>query len=207
MKQVSLKLVGIMSCLLILATLPVLAQNAINKKPLQDFAAELNSKLDSKEVDLDKPFSVTLEGYLTKEGRFDFKRSKFIKAEGDKEMIGIAKNAIQAMGDSQILSYLQPLGVEKIVVTLAQDEKDVSFIIICEQPTVEKARVVSSGLSAIFAIAKMSVKESEAKTLLNYTNVSVQDKNCIIKFAMPKSEAHRLLQNELQKAKEKSYSS
>lgn len=213
MKQFSQKLIGILSCLLVLATLSIFGQNdkeefnqRFNKKPLQDFAANLNAKLDKGEVDLDKPFSVTLEGYLTKEGRFDVKRSKFTKSEGDEKMVQVAKEAIGAVGDTGLFSYLVALGVEKFKVVFFQNDTNVSAVITCEQISVERARVISSGLSGLFAIAKFNIQDETGKTLLNNVKTKVEDRNCLINFTLPKSEAHRLLKNELQKAKEKSYS-
>ena len=215
MKRVSLKLIGIMSCLMILATLSIFGQEAqkkefqtFNKKPLQDFALNLNQKLDSKEVDLDKPFSITLEGYLTKEGRFDVKRSKFTKSEGDEKMIAIGKMAIEAISDSFLFSYLRELGVEKVKVDLFQNDKNASLIIKSEMATSEKAKTISSGFNSLLRLATSNVKEDkDVKTLLEATSVNSQDNNFILNFALPKEEAHRLLKVELQKLKEKSYSS
>src|SRR5690349_9962881 len=116
----------VLSCLLLLATLPAFAQGSINKKPLQDFAANLDSKLDKDKIDLTKPFSVTLEGYLTEDGRFDPKRSKFTKVEGDPRIVEVGKDAIIALGDSGMLGYLRNLGVEKIRLDLSQNENNVS---------------------------------------------------------------------------------
>ena len=191
---------------MILATLPTFAQNEINKKPLQDSADNLNQKLEKGEVDLTKPFSVTLEGYLTKEGKFDIKRSRFTKSEGDRQMVEVVKQAIEAVSDSGMLSYLQQFGIEKVIVNISQDDKNVAAVITSELPTVAKAKTIVSGFNVFFQMAKINVKEETEKTLLNAAKVSSQDKNFIINFAMPKEEVHQLLKNELQKAKEKSYS-
>lgn len=208
MRKVSLKLFGILSCLMILATLSIFGQDSrINKKPLQDSVDVLNQKIEKGEVDLTKPFSVTLEGYLTKEGKFDVKRSKFTKSEGDRQMVEVVKQAIEAVSDSGMFSYLQTLGAEKIILNFSQDEKNVSAIITIEQISMERARTISSGLYALLAIVKINTKEDvEVQTILNAAKVSSQNKNCTINFAMPKEDAHQLLKNELQKATEKSYS-
>lgn len=198
---------------MILATLSIFGQTdkddfnqKFNKRPLQDFADGLNVQLDSGKVDLDKPFSITVDGYLTKDGRLDIKRTRFTKSEGDLQMVEIAKQAVEAVSDSNILSYLQQLGVEKVKIVFSQNESEVQASIVSEMPTEEKARTISSGLSGLFAIAKFSVKGETEKTLLNAVMIQPQNKNCTINFAMPKEEAHRILKNELQKRKEKSYS-
>jgi hypothetical protein len=204
-RQLSKSLV--LSCLIFLATLPALAQNEINKKPLQDFAANLNNKLDKGEVELDKPFSVTLEGYLTKDGKFDAKRSKFTKAEGNIEMVKAAKDAIEAVGNSGILVYLFDLGVEKITVNFLQNETSVLATFSSELANENKAKTIAGGFSGLMVLAKRNVKEGEVKTLQDAINFSSEGKMFLINFAMPKAEAQRLLKNELQKVKEKSYSS
>lgn len=200
-----------MSCLIILATLSIFGQKEFspktNKKPLQDFVINLNQKLDSKEVDLDKPFSVTLEGYLTKEGRFDTQRSKFTKLEGDEKMIAIAKNAIEVISDSQMFVYLRDLGMEKVTLVLSQDDKQISFSFNSELPTPEKAKTISSGFNTLIHLAQLNTKDDiEVQTLLKAMAVRSEGNNFILNMALPKSEAHRLLKNELQKQKEKRYS-
>lgn len=217
MKHFSLKLIGVMSCLLVLATLSIFGQgdnvnNRFNRKPLQDFADNLNQKLDKGDVDLDKPFSVTLEGYLAKEGRFDLskfdlKRTKFTKSEGDEKIVAVAKDAIVAVSDSELLTYLRDLGVEKFKVVFLQNENDISVVMSSEMLNESKARTLASGFNILINGAKMNVKETEVKAMLNATKFSTQTNNFIINFTMPKTEAHQLLKNELQKSKQKSYSS
>jgi hypothetical protein len=209
-KTVSVKILIIMSCLTILATLSIFGQNEFNpkfnKKPLQDFAVNLNQKLDSKEVDLDKPFSVTLDGYLTKEGKIDVKRSRFTKSEGDEKIIAVAKKAIEAVNDTGFFSYLSDLQIEKVKMVFSQDENNVVAILTSEMLDKNRARTVASAFKVLFTIAKMKVKEEEIKILLGAATSQSNDNNFILNFLLPKSEAHRLLKNELQKQKEKRYS-
>lgn len=206
MKKLNFKFLLILSCLILTATQLVFGQNEFNKRPFQDFAASLNNKIDNKEVDLDKPFSVTLEGYLTKEGTFDAKRSKFTKAEGDEKMVAVAKDGIEALSDSRMLYYLSDLEIEQIIVNVVQNETNFLLTFNLKLPTAEKAKVISSGLSAMLAAARIRVSEETEKVLLNSAIIQPEDKNCLIRFALPKEEAHTLLKNELQKVKEKSYS-
>ncbi len=189
---------------MILATLSIFGQTdkddfnqKFNKRPLQDFADGLNVQLDSGKVDLDKPFSITVDGYLTKDGRLDIKRTRFTKSEGDRQMVEIAKQAIEAVSDSNILLYLQQLGVEKVKINFSQNEKDVLATIFCELPTMERARVIVNAFNAFFAIAKQNVKEPEVKALLNATNVTAENNNFILNVTLPKVEAHRLLKQKL----------
>lgn len=207
MKRFNKNLLGILSCLMFLATLPVFAQTSLNRKPLKDFAANLTSKVDKSEVDLTKPFSITLEAYLTTEGKFDREKSKFTKSEGDEDIVEAAKSAIEAVGDSGIFAYLQQLGVEKAIINFSQNEKEVLSIINSEAPTAEKAKTFASGFNGLLMLAKMNTKEDiDVQTLLNATKISVEGKNFILNLTLPKEEAHKLLNQKLQKEKEKSYS-
>lgn len=206
MKKLNFKFLLILSCLILTATQLVFAQNEFNKKPLQDFADNLSRKVEIKEVDLDKPFSVTLEGYLTKEGKLDGKRSKFTKAEGDEKMINIARTGIEAVNDSGLLAYLSGLGVEKIKIVLSQDDKNVSTVIKSELATEAKAKTIASGFNGLLKIASMNEKDEETKFLLNATNCSVESNNFSLNITLPKEEVQRMIKNKLQKAKEKSYS-
>lgn len=188
---------------MILATLPTFAQErdfnqTLNKRPLQDFADSVIQQLDKKTLDLNKTFSVTLEGYLTKEGKLDANRSKFTKSEGDMQMVEIGKYAIEAVSDSNLFSYLQALGIEKVIVNFSQDDKNVLVKLISDVKTAEKAKTIASGFNMLIRLAKINEKEDkEVTTLLNATNIETQDKNCIINFTIPKSEAHKFLKQRL----------
>jgi hypothetical protein len=199
-----------------MATLPVFAQKSeqqkseefnsrLNKKPLQDFAKSLTEKVEKSEVDISKSFSVTLESVLTKDGNFDPKQSRFTKSEGDAKMIVVAKEAIESLGYTNIFVYFAEMGVKKLKINFAQDEKEISFIVDSELPIPERVRTISSAFNGLLSIAKMNVKEEEVKFLLNNSRVMPQDKNFIFSMVLPKEMAHQLLKIELQKVTQKSY--
>ena len=181
--------------------------NTFNKKPLQDFADGVIAKVDEKDpktkVDLKQTFTVVLDGVLTKEGKFDAKKTRFVKGDGQPEMVNVAKDAIEAIGDSSIFSYLQGLGVERINLTLIQDDKQISAIINSNLPNESKARTVSSGFNGLMAIAKINVKEPEVQDLMKALKFQPQGKSFIINFAMPKDQAHKIIDQKLQEARQK----
>jgi hypothetical protein len=179
-----------------------------NKKPLQDFADGVLAKLESEKpedkVDLKQSFTVVLDGTLTKEGKFDAKQTRFVKGEGNEQMVNVAKSAIEAMGDSTIFSYLQTLGVDKVSITLVQDDKQISAIIKSSQPTPEKAKTISSGFNGLIAIANMNTKDDkEVQALLKATKFTAEGKSFVINFTMPKEDAHKLIDQKLQEARQK----
>lgn len=184
--------------------------NAFNKKPLQDFADGVIAKIDSPKpedkIDLKQPFTVVLNGTLTKEGKFDPdpKKTGFVKGEGNEKMVNVVKSAIEAMGDSAIFGYLQRLGVDKVNITLVQDDKQISAVITSALPSNESARTIYSGFNGLIVLANMNTKDDkEVQALLKATQFKADGKNFIINFAMPKEDAHKMIDQKLQEARQK----
>jgi hypothetical protein len=185
-----------------LSSLPV-AEEIINKKPLQDFGNDVLDKVAAKEVDLTKNFAVVMQGAITKEGKFDPKKSAYLTSAGDEEMINIAKSAIGAIGDSGLLTYLQSLGVENIRFELVQNDKEIYAVITSDQKTDSRAKTVSSGLNNAISIGKMTVKEDDTLALLNAAKVESQGKNFVLNFKLEKPAAQELINRQLKKAEAK----
>lgn len=185
-----------------ISSLPV-AEDIINKKPLQDFSIGVLEKVSKQEVDLTKPFSVVMFGTITKEGKFDRNKSAYLKSGGDPAMVNVAKSAIEAVGDSGLLTYLKNQGVDTIKFELVQDDKQIYAIITSTHPSKEKASSVSSALNFAIEIGKKTVKEEDTLTLLNAATVESKDKNFILNFNMEKPIAHEMIKRQLQKAEEK----
>ncbi len=176
-----------------------------NKKPLQDFADGVIAKADDPKtkVDLKQSFKVVLDGVLTQDGKFDEKKTKFTKNEGQEQMVFVAKDAIQALGDSNLFIYLRNLGVEKVNITLVQDDKQISAIIRSDQPNEQRARTISSGFNGLIVGAKLTVKEEDIKMLLNASKVTAEGKSFILNFTIPKDEAHKIIEQKLEEARQK----
>ncbi len=184
-------------------------EKKFNNQPLKDFAEDVIAKVDSKDpktkVDLTQPFKVVLDGTLTADGKFDAKKTKFVVNKGEDQigMILVAKDAIEKLGESGLLSYLKDLGADKVNITLVQDDKQIFAVIRSDQPNDSKARTISSGFNFLIGGAKTRVKEEDVKMLLNAVNFKAEGKSFIINFAMPKDEAHKLIDQKLQEARQK----
>lgn len=185
-----------------LKSMPV-AEKIINKKPLQDFGETVLDKVAAKTVDLNKPFMVVMQGTITKEGKFDPNKSGYTKQDGDPEMINVAKDAIEAIGDSGILTYLSSLEVENVSFTLVQDDKQIYAIITSDQKTENQAKKISSGLNFFISTGKMTVKEEDTLALLNASKVESQGKNFVLNFKLDKPIAQELIKRQLEKAQAK----
>jgi hypothetical protein len=184
----------------------------INKKPLEDFAEAVLAKtaVENKEkIDLTKPFMVVMDGVISKDGKFVREKSKYVKSAGDQEMIDVAKEAIEAIGNSGLLGYLRNLDVEKINFTLIQDDKQIYAIIASDQKTPERANTLTSGfnglLKSAFLLDSTGMKKlgDDEKVLLNSAKTSSKDKQFILNFAMPKKDAHDMINRNLEKEAKK----
>lgn len=193
-----------------LAAFPVFAQETndgkINRQPMRDLGEYIKNKVESGEVDFDKPFKVVLEGVLTKDGKFDREKSKFILAEGDEAMVNVAKNAIEAIGDSGVFTYLRNMGAEQIKLTVAQDGETFSATVESEQKDENRANTMASGLNVMIQALKLLEREKiqkldeNAKILINgFLSPKADGKNVILNFALPKQTFKEMILRELKK--------
>ena len=185
-----------------LQTLPV-AEEIINKKPLQDFGNVVLDKVAKKEVDLNKEFSITMVGTITDEGKLDPKKSAFVKSSGDQAMVDVAKLAIEAIGNSGLLTYLKRLDVNQIKFDLVQNDQGISVVIVSDQKSKNSAEKVTSGLNTAISLGKMTVKEEDTLALLNAAKVESKEKSFILNFNLEKAIAQQLIKRQLEKAEAK----
>jgi len=181
----------------------------INKKPFEDLGDSLIDKISKKEIDLNKPFSVVLEGTLNADGKFDDKKSRFGKSEGDQQMIDVAKDTLQAVGDSGILRYLKNSGIDKVTIKLIQDDKQIYAIIVSDQKTPEKAGTTASGFNTLLSGVKMLDQngfkklDENSKTLINNSKITSEGKNFVLNFAIPKPLGQDLINRSLKERADK----
>ena len=186
----------------------------INKIPLKKLASDFKAKVEKKEVDLTQNFTVVADGVLTKEGTLDVTidkktkqpKSRILKSEGNAQMIEVAKQAIEAIGDSGWLGYLRAQGIEKINFTVVQDNDNLQVIITSDLATPERANTVSSGIGGVISAAllldKNGIKKlgedekvllSNAKTAVNPANT----KQFVLNFVLPKATAQEMITRKL----------
>lgn len=190
---------------LLLAAFPVFAQEketfTIDRKPLEDFVATVRQKIEKKETNFDAPFEVEFESALTDDGKFDAKKSKFTRTEGDAQMVELAKTAIQALGDSGFFYNLKSsIEIEKnFSFSLKQDDDSFSSVLKWELATKEKAEMRATSLRTMLnmflALDKNAVKKlgDNTRTILNNLTVNNKKKNAIMIFSMPKADFHEMI--------------
>jgi hypothetical protein len=184
----------------------------INKKVMMDFGNNVKAKLDKREVDINKPFKVVIEGVLTKEGKLDTSidkktkkpKSGFTLSEGDPQMVEVAREALEAVGDSGWLGYLRNLGAEKVKITFEQDQDKIIAIVESEQKTPEKAASIASGLKLLISTTRQIGKLGEDETiLLNGAQPPTSNGNFfILNFELPKEKVREIIDRNMKKAAE-----
>lgn len=181
----------------------------INKKPINDLAQYLLAKVERDKTDLSQPFKVVLEGTLIKKTGNDFdivvlenNKSKWIglttEESGDPKMVEIAKNAVLAISDSGFLGHFYNLEIKDLKITFYQNADKFVVNLESEMETIERARTVASGLSALSQIAKMTVKSEDEKFLLNgFQTPSTKEKVLLLNFELPKNTVHEIINRNL----------
>lgn len=179
----------------------------INKKPLQDFADDVVVKWEKKEIDLNQQFKVKFVGRIKDDGRIDAKKSRFDETadQGDEQMIFLAKDAIQAVGDSGWLTYLRNLGAKEITITLVQNETDIIARVESKMKDEAEAKTMASGMNTLISTTRKYVKLGEDETkLLKAAQTPTYSKNIfILDLKMPKPEAQEMINRKLSEAQAK----
>ncbi|HEV7701183.1 MAG TPA: hypothetical protein VGO43_13210 [Pyrinomonadaceae bacterium] len=173
----------------------------INKKPLADFADDVSTQWEAKQIDLNQDFTVTLNAFITDDGRLDIKKSKFdvSKESGDKKMINVGKAALQALGESGYLTFLKSAGVDQITAVLIQDDTNITVQIMSVQKTQERAQSIASNVGAAILIGKTVTKNpSDERTLLDGAQSTTDGKKTfVLNFQMPKPVAQDMINRAL----------
>ena len=181
----------------------------INKKPFEDLGDAVNEKLAKNEVDLNQPFLVVMDGTITPDGKLDRKKSRFIRSDGDQKMVDVAKQAIEAVGDSGFLGYLKNQGVDRVNFQMGQDDKQFMVIIVSDQKNPNKANTTASGFNTLLqgltladqtGISKL---DERSKFLISNAKVTSNGNNFVFNFVIPKPDGHKLIQDSLRERAEK----
>lgn len=181
-----------------------------NKKPLEDFGAKYSAAILNKEVNINAPFEIEIKAKLDKNGkliRLD-KNGKqvplevIVKEGSDPKMVEVAKEAISAFSDSQLLSTLYDAGVQNVTITFAQNQDNLMAIIKSEAPTENRANSIYSLVNT--ALQTFKLKEgSDEEALMKKAQFKTEGKNYIINFLIPNDEKTQMIEKNLKSLQEK----
>lgn len=176
----------------------------INKRPIVDLGNMVNEMLARNEVDLQTEFIGNAKGKLTKEGRIDPKTLKLQIESPDPDMQRIVQEGILAIDAAGYLQYLNLLSGHDFDLVLKQDADTISAVIQSEMESERRADSTRRSLDLALAAAKVAKSGANADqndkddlVLLENAKVESNGKKVIIRFAVPKSIVHPMIQRKL----------
>ncbi|HEX9961217.1 MAG TPA: hypothetical protein VGB00_09815 [Pyrinomonadaceae bacterium] len=183
-----------------------------NRKPLEDFGKKYGDQILKNEVDINAPFEITVEAKLDENGKLfesDKKGKRLplvvkIKEGSDPKMAEVAKEAISAFSDSQLLRPLYDAGVRGVTITFSQNQSNLMAIIQSDAGTPSKAGTIQSLVNLAKKGALMTMKpESDELKLISKAETATQGKVFILNFLIPNEEKAPMIKKNLEKLQEK----
>lgn len=170
---------------------------SIDQTPLFDFLDKVLDRVEKKEVDPEADFLLEIEGELTKEDKFDPQKTRFVRAEGDEQMIALAENAFEAVNDSGAFFYFSLIKMRKVKMVFAQSGDQIFATASSEMASNQNARTTANVLDLLLISSEARAKDVYAQFLLKSTRVLAEDKNVIIKTAVEKSAGQEIIKRKL----------
>ncbi|MDQ3800562.1 MAG: hypothetical protein M3384_14020 [Acidobacteriota bacterium] len=176
-------------------------QKIFNKKPLEEFAARYGEAILNNQVDINAPFTIEVRAKLDEYGKL-VKPTMSVKPGSDEKMTEVAKEAILAFGDSQLLQKLYDVGGRNVKITFSQDADNLQAIIVSETESIQRAETISSLINVYLKNAGLKEGSDEA-ILMDKAKPASDGKNVIINFLIPNEEKASMIKKNLEKHQEK----
>jgi hypothetical protein len=177
------------------------AEGEINKAPFQALAAYAKDLRDAKKLDFDKPFEVSIESSLDKDGKLV--KPVVARKSGDETLVDLGKELISAMNDSGVLFYLKEINKDKpgakVIFTIKQDGTDVSAIVETETNSPESANKLARGFGLMLIAGAASRKGHDEELLMKNTKVSAEGNKLSFKLAMQHQEVEDIVARGMEK--------
>jgi hypothetical protein len=180
-----------------------------NRKPFEDAADVINEQRANNQIDLTKNFEVVVDGLIKPDGKFDPKMTKFVKSVGDEKMVEAARAMIIAMGDSGFFKQLKENGIDRVNITLAQNDNEIYAILLSDLKTPEKAATAASGLNSLLQWAILfdnngtKKLDENSKILVTNSTITAEAKTFKLNFKLPKLDGQAFIIQALEKRAEK----
>lgn len=179
----------------------------INRLPLRDLAKNAGEKVAQKKVDLRKPFSITVNGSLTPDGKIDLKKTKIKVNEGsDEAMANLAKEAIIAISDSGSLAYLTwPGGRPEFSANIGQNGSAFWSDLTMNFDTEVRADSFRSSVDLIVSLAisrldekkQLDLSEQNDLTLLKNVKVAANGNTVTLAISLPNDLVEEMIKQQL----------
>ncbi len=187
---------------------------SINRRPVNDKAAETIAEVDAGKVKLDQPFRVVITGTLglAKDGKtIVLKDPKPAPPDknfpSDPALTKLAQEWVVAVGDAGWYGYLGLLDEKKgvgkaVVITIEQNDATFVANLRAEQKDANRANTTAASLGTIMNLGIDYVSEDE-RTFLKSTKTASDGKFLVVNFEMTKPQVQELIQRKLAETKEK----
>lgn len=180
----------------------LLSEEEINKKPLYDFGAKVDQLQKDKKIDLNQPFSVSVEGELEKGGKLS--NAGVTKKEGDQQLVELTKELISVLNASGVLKTLSdvalkdsPQAKHKIKFDVNNDQTNLTVNISFELANADVAYRIQSGVNALIAVNRQLRKDKVEGQILQNVRAESDGKLIVFKSLMPRQDAQKLIQDQL----------
>src|SRR5205807_8735764 len=161
-------------------------EGEVNKQPFKDLAAYVTDQTKQGKLDFEKPFEVSIDTELNKEGKLI--NPKVTKKTGDANLADLGKRLVAAMNDSGVLFYLKKINEDKpgtkVTFTIKQDGKDVIATVESEVASADSADKLARGFGVMLLAGAASRKGHDEEVLLKSTKVSADKNKVVFKLTM-----------------------
>lgn len=166
-------------------------EGEINKAPFKDLAKYATELRDQQKLDFDKPFEVTIDTTLDKDGKLV--NRNVTRKSGDENLVELAKRLVAAMNDSGVLFYLRKLNEDKpgttVSFTIKQEANEVVAVVESEASSAASANQLSRGFALLMTAGAKAREGHDEGILLKNTKVSANGNKIVFKLTMPRDEA------------------
>jgi hypothetical protein len=158
----------------------------VNKLPFKDLAAYATELKNQGKLDFDKPFEVTIDTELDKDGKLV--HPTVSKKVGDPTLVDLGGRLVAAMNDSGILFYLKKINEDKpgtkVTFTIKQNGNEVVATVESEVSSAESARQLAAAFRLMLGLGADSRKGKDEEVLLKSTTVSADSNKVVFKLTM-----------------------
>ncbi len=175
-------------------------ENQINKKVLKDFAAYANDLKNQGKLDLNKPFEIIIEAQLDEKGKLV--NPKFIKKDGDENLVELFGRMVAALNDSGFLTYLSPISKDNpgstVRITVKQGETEVLASVESETTSPERAKSLAGALNNLLYWGAGSRAGKDEEVIMKNTNATPDGKKVVVNFSMPRQSVVDMIKKQMQ---------
>ena len=161
----------------------------INTRPFKDLLAAAKQKKDRGELNLSGQIELTIEADRSDDGKLLNAQVK--DKRGDKNLESVALDFISALSDSGVLDFLE--GTKHIKLIAKVDDKTVEITASSEVESAERARQMEKGFSLLIVGGRIAKRGKDEELYYNHTQVSSNEKEVSVKFAIPRTELSEML--------------